>query len=485
MKHLGDITKIHVTEPSPQTKATTGGQSSKNSSGSKDRDCQFLDLRSGRTGELSWETISLSHGGYSTASSGEQPIGLLRSDVEGSRLSLILEPSPPPKYSLSAKACRGILRRAERRGKKLPEILEKALRKGAGTEQKPNASEESAGSEDGSEDGSENCSEDKETCLSFQERAGKPGGGKGILTKEEGLNALRTGNQQSVCYGISSYDSNSMKSPNPDSGVYEADTSRCLDLNGGNPACNQGGMAVIEGNGQRPSHMGDGYKESEVSYTLNATEIHGCTALETGFFGVGGEEFSPPLKARDFKDPMSVVFPTNGFGNRVEDETANTITSEQNHHVRGDTPVVVDMGGGKSSVQTEEDKSTTLTTTHYGEPAVAYGYDPLGFHDTWPAFKDTGVTLKAEGGENGVVYGGQIGMTVRFSNRFVKEKTPTLETATGDNSLAAIECKGGCECVGFDPNACRDLGKHVLYDKGNTVCNGTNPGFHNGVAIKQ
>ena len=47
-------------------------------------------------------------------------------------------------------------------------------------------------------------------------------------------------------YGICSYESNSMKSDNPNSGIYIADTSRTLDLNGGNPACNQGGMAVVE-----------------------------------------------------------------------------------------------------------------------------------------------------------------------------------------------------------------------------------------------
>ena len=43
-------------------------------------------------------------------------------------LAEILEPSPPPKYWLSAQACAGILRRAERRGKTLPERLEAALR---------------------------------------------------------------------------------------------------------------------------------------------------------------------------------------------------------------------------------------------------------------------------------------------------------------------------------------------------------------------
>lgn len=49
-----------------------------------------------------------------------------------------------------------------------------------------------------------------------------------------------------LCYGISSYDSNAMRSSNPHSGVYEADTSRTLDVGGGNPACNQGGICILD-----------------------------------------------------------------------------------------------------------------------------------------------------------------------------------------------------------------------------------------------
>ena len=50
-----------------------------------------------------------------------------------------------------------------------------------------------------------------------------------------------------VCYGIGSYHSNSWKSDNPHSGVYVAETSRTLDaINCGYPACNQGGIAVVE-----------------------------------------------------------------------------------------------------------------------------------------------------------------------------------------------------------------------------------------------
>jgi DNA (cytosine-5)-methyltransferase 1 len=127
--------------------------------------------------------------------------------------------------------------------------------------------------------------------------------GQGVAA-DVGSGVEETG--RSVVYGISAYDSNSMKSGNPNSGIYEAETARTLDLNGGSPACNQGGMAVVsmatkqlsqnvgdnvampicandykepqvvcvEGNGSRSSHRGDGYSESETMYTLNSTEHH-------------------------------------------------------------------------------------------------------------------------------------------------------------------------------------------------------------------
>lgn len=48
-------------------------------------------------------------------------------EENASQLSQILEDSAHPKYSLSAKACAGILRRAEKRGKALPLELKEAL----------------------------------------------------------------------------------------------------------------------------------------------------------------------------------------------------------------------------------------------------------------------------------------------------------------------------------------------------------------------
>lgn len=77
-----------------------------------------------------------------------------------------------------------------------------------------------------------------------------------------------------VAFGICAKNSNSMLSDNPHSGFYQSETARTLDTSNQSPCKNQGGMVVLEGNGSRPSHNGNGYKESETMYTLNATEQH-------------------------------------------------------------------------------------------------------------------------------------------------------------------------------------------------------------------
>ena len=90
----------------------------------------YLDLREGSGNPLGkcWEMIIQSHGGHTTRNTGEYP----NADVESS-LWRILEADAPEKYSLSATGCQGILRRAEARGKELPEKLKIALMSQAGT----------------------------------------------------------------------------------------------------------------------------------------------------------------------------------------------------------------------------------------------------------------------------------------------------------------------------------------------------------------
>lgn len=85
---------------------------------------QYLDLRAenGCGPEKSWETDSPSPGGSWTRNTGECP-----SVVRESTLWQILQEDAPERYYLSAKACKGVLRRAELRGKKLPPMLREAL----------------------------------------------------------------------------------------------------------------------------------------------------------------------------------------------------------------------------------------------------------------------------------------------------------------------------------------------------------------------
>ncbi len=106
------------------TREKTFAPCSKKPRGSSSRTVLFLDLRrgNGRTPDASWATDGPLHGAYTMRSFGESP-----SVAAESRLSQILEENPHPKYYLSAKACEGILRRAERRGKELPPMLRAAL----------------------------------------------------------------------------------------------------------------------------------------------------------------------------------------------------------------------------------------------------------------------------------------------------------------------------------------------------------------------
>ena len=86
--------------------------------------------------------------------------------------------------------------------------------------------------------------------LLLKQREGCAGGGKGPLIQCNKSATLSCHNDQTLfqpqAYGICSDKSNSMLSPNPHSGIYEADTSRTLDCNGGNPSCSQGGISVVE-----------------------------------------------------------------------------------------------------------------------------------------------------------------------------------------------------------------------------------------------
>lgn len=197
-----------------------------------------------------------------------------------------------------------------------------------------------------------------------------------------------------VVYGICSDGSNSMKSPNPHSGCYEADTTRTLDNNGGNPACNQGGMIIVdkepmciqrrfssvnvsennmsltleagsgeggnnmpivlEGNGTRESHKGPGYKESDVMYSLNTVEQHAvCTYQDkTGTLSPGAHAGS--YNGQDAYNDMLVI---GGVQNQQQ-------------------PVKPHFSNARS-----DGKSDTLVATDYKDPQlICYALDRASFN---------------------------------------------------------------------------------------------------------
>ena len=166
-----------------------------------------------------------------------------------------------------------------------------------------------------------------------------------------------TGSAKCRVYGICSLASNSMKSSNPHSGVYEAETSRTLDLNCGNPSCNQGGMAVVAFNGGASPQAGSIAYSEKVSPTLKSA--------------------SSGLRTPCVCEPTTVILNDQGGDSLNVEKNGHAPTLRANTHgnlpivcAEGDLLPAVTMrvrcgceGGGKGALlQTE--KSGTLATSN-------------------------------------------------------------------------------------------------------------------------
>ena len=184
-------------------------------------------------------------------------------------------------------------------------------------------------------------------------RSGCDGGGKGALVQTDKSATLSCNNDQTVFvpFGISSYQSHAMLSDNPHSGIYEAETARTLDRGGGNPSCNQGGIAVVAftqnqrdevrdlgdrsavvcanagtkqqtfvlqgsmiGRSEKNGPQGSGVNE-DVCFTLDTADRHAVYAMTTGSFTQVEKNQSPAIMARDYKDP-NVVCPAGEYAVR-------------------------------------------------------------------------------------------------------------------------------------------------------------------------
>ena len=248
-----------------------------------------------------------------------------------------------------------------------------------------------------------------ETPKTLKIRSGCDGGGKGALVQDNKSATLSCNNDQTVfvpqAYGICSKDSNSMKSDNPNSGFYKAETSRTLDLNGGNPSCNQGGIAVVSiqgsmiGRKDENGPQGDGINE-DVSFTLNATDKHAVA------YGIDRSAFNQGQNAK--------------YGFAVETEKQPTMVAKGPGAVAAPT-----YSSSKASFFTkvQKEKANTLVATDYKDPPIVNDNSSYGFY---PQMKAECITFTKEKSGcivNGTNPGFQNG--VLESSYIVRRLTPT------------------------------------------------------------
>lgn len=188
-------------------------------------------------------------------------------------------------------------------------------------------------------------------------RCGHGNSGRGALIQKNKSATLSCNNDQTLfvpkAYGICGKYSNSMLSNNPNSGFYEADTSRTIDTSNQSPCKNQGGMVVVEGNGSRPSHHGDGYKESETMYTLNCVETHAIS------YGIGRPAMNHGYNARfsfQVEEEKSPTIVASGAGGIAHPKYS---TSKNSHHTVA-----------------EKEKANTLVASDYKDPPVVNDSTP-------------------------------------------------------------------------------------------------------------
>jgi site-specific DNA-cytosine methylase len=257
-----------------------------------------------------------------------------------------------------------------------------------------------------------------------------------------------------TAYGISSYDSNAMKSSNPHSGIYEAETSRTLDGNGGNPSCNQGGIAVVE----------------KVPYTL---KIRGGVAVDSMGKAAGKgaliqEDLSATLGVSQDQYLFQPVYSVENHPNdsRVginEDGKVQALTSRMGTG-GGNVPMVMQCYSKSKRAQTATDNETwvesetanTLNAFDVGDVRTTecvVALDRASFNQGKNAQYDFEVSTKGVNsplvakGPSAVCYsvdqgGGKSGCDVR------EGKAPTL-TTTHDGAPAVCystkDCRNGTE----------------------------------------
>lgn len=122
--------------------------------------------------------------------------------------------------------------------------------------------------------------EDRYTCAIVSNIIGRNpetrSGGNGTGYNEDVMYTLTGNDHHAIAYSLDSLSSNSMKSSNPHSGCNEVEVSKTIDTSGINPACNQGGIAIVS-----PKCFQQNVRD-EVRYIGGDGEIAGALMANSG-----------------------------------------------------------------------------------------------------------------------------------------------------------------------------------------------------------
>ena len=325
-------------EPSPATKEKISEPSSGRLSRSSSREplCLRFQKADGPMQTAGWVMDGALAGELSMLNTGEFP-----SDAVECTLSSILEDSVPEKYFLSARACEGILRRAERRGKELPPMLREALEfviacdcEGCMTPW-DYQSKRVYGA-----DGVFPTLNSKETSGQNQQavfvpytmviRSGCEGGGKGPLIQEDKSATLSTGNNQYLfapvyCIQGNTIDRNAQQNG---SGICEnvAFTLNAVDRHGVVETFildDQGGKQIsVKDNGVSPTLRAEMHGHPPCVVSAGFKAGNGAQARSIGW----AEEQAPTLAAEaggNSVPSVCVAYDARGNG---DGKTASTLT---------------------------------------------------------------------------------------------------------------------------------------------------------------
>jgi len=267
--------------------------------------------------------------------------------------------------------------------------------------------------------------------------------------------------QATVAYGISADGSNAMRSGNPRSGIYVAATARTIDANGGNPGCNQGGIAIVE-----PLMV-------EMTSTKNTVVENGISPTLTARMGTGGNQVNCVAFSQNQRSEV-----------RDLNDCAGALAAAPG--AKQQTYVAAFKYGNSAAARSigyEEERSPTLSGTAGGNqtPVICLQGSMLGREQqNGPrgdgvnedvCFTLNTVDRHAVAVEQSETYA----MTTGCYSQVVKGCSPTLMSR--DYKDAPIVTQP----ASFYPQQ-KAEGQCFRQDgQANTLVNGTNPGYQNGV----